>query len=100
MPPYRSYHLADTTGIQNLTLTTVDEIPTPQAKQVLVKIHAVSLNYRDLVIAKGEYSFRLKNNLVPVSDGAGEVVAIGESVSEFKIGDRVVSLFTQDPLYC
>lgn len=81
-------------GIDNLTLAQRDE-PTPNASEVKVKFRAVSLNFRDLMMIKGAYNPRLKTPLVPFSDGAGEVVEIGESVTKFKIGDRVTPSFMQ-----
>lgn len=81
-------------GIENLTLVE-RETPEPKATEVLVKIHAASLNYRDLMMVKGWYNPKLKMPLVPFSDGAGEVVAIGESVTKWKIGDRVTPIFMQ-----
>jgi NADPH:quinone reductase-like Zn-dependent oxidoreductase len=54
------------------------------AHDVLVKMHAASLNYRDFLVAKGLYSRNLKMPLVPLSDGAGEVVDTGTSVTRFK----------------
>ncbi len=80
-------------GIENLTLTERDE-PKPQANEVLVKFHAASLNYRDLMMVKGFYNPKLKTPLVPSSDGAGEVVGIGEAVTKWKIGDRVFPNFS------
>ena len=81
-------------GIENLTLTERDE-PQPQANEVLVKFHAASLNYRDLMMVKGFYNPKLKMPLVPLSDGAGEVVAIGDAVTKWKTGDRVCPIFMQ-----
>ena len=81
-------------GIDNLTLAERDE-PTAQSNEVKVKFHATSLNYRDLMMIKGVYNPRLKRPLVPFSDGAGEVVEIGEKVTKFKIGDRVSPIFMQ-----
>ena len=81
-------------GIDNLTLAERDE-PTPQGSEVKVKFHAASLNYRDLMMIKGEYNPRLKTPLVPFSDGAGEIVEIGEAVTKFKVGDRVTPIFMQ-----
>jgi NADPH:quinone reductase-like Zn-dependent oxidoreductase len=82
-------------GIENLTLTERDE-PKPQANEVLVKFHAASLNYRDLMMVKGFYNPKLKTPLVPLSDGAGEVTSVGEAVTKWKIGDRVCPIFMQD----
>ncbi len=81
-------------GIENLTLTERDE-PKPQANEVLVKFHAASLNYRDLMMVKGFYNPKLKTPLVPLSDGAGEVISVGEAVTKWKIGDRVCPIFMQ-----
>jgi 2-desacetyl-2-hydroxyethyl bacteriochlorophyllide A dehydrogenase len=81
-------------GIEELALVE-RETPRPDSNQVLVKFHAASLNYRDLMMIKGSYNPRLKLPLVPFSDGAGEVVEVGESVTRFKVGDRVCPIFMQ-----
>jgi NADPH:quinone reductase-like Zn-dependent oxidoreductase len=81
-------------GVENLAVVERDA-PEPQANEVLVKFHAASLNYRDLMTVKGTYNPKLKLPLVPLSDGAGEVVAIGESVTKWKVGDRVCPIFMQ-----
>lgn len=81
-------------GIDNLTLTEREK-PELKEKDVLVKFHAASLNSRDLMMVKGTYNPKLKTPLVPFSDGAGEVLEIGESVTKFKIGDRVTPIFMQ-----
>jgi NADPH:quinone reductase-like Zn-dependent oxidoreductase len=81
-------------GIENLALVERDE-PQPRANQVVVKFHAASLNFRDLMMVKGSYNPRAKLPAVPFSDGAGEIVAIGENVTKWKIGDRVCPIFTQ-----
>jgi NADPH:quinone reductase-like Zn-dependent oxidoreductase len=60
-----------------------------------VKFHASSLNYRDLMMIEGKYNPRLKVPLVPFSDGAGEVVAVGGAVTKWKPGDRVCPIFMQ-----
>jgi NADPH:quinone reductase-like Zn-dependent oxidoreductase len=81
-------------GIENLVLTE-GEKPKPKEREVLVRFHATSLNYRDLMMVKGTYNPRLKMPLVPFSDGAGEVVEVGESVTRWKVGDRVMPIFMQ-----
>ena len=81
-------------GIENLALAERDR-PVPKANEVLVKFHAASLNYRDLMMVKGWYNPRLETPLVPLSDGAGEVVEVGEEVSKWKVGDRVMPAFMQ-----
>lgn len=63
--------------------------PKPGPGEVLVRIRAASLNFRDLMISKGQYNPHFKLPLVPMSDGAGEVVENGPGASRFKPGDRV-----------
>jgi NADPH:quinone reductase-like Zn-dependent oxidoreductase len=81
-------------GIDELALVE-RERPTPRAHEVLIKFHAASLNYRDMMMVKGLYNPRLRMPLVPFSDGAGEVAAVGESVTRFQVGDRVCPIFMQ-----
>jgi NADPH:quinone reductase-like Zn-dependent oxidoreductase len=73
------------------------ELPMPQTGPgtVLIKVHAVSLNYRDLMVVKGLYNPRMTLPRIPCSDGAGEVVAVGDGVSRVKVGDRVCGIFMQ-----
>ncbi len=77
-------------GIDNLDLVQ-RKMPVPAAKEVLVKLQAVSLNYRDVMVVNGTYNPRMKLPAVPFSDGAGEVVAVGASVTKWKVGDHVCS---------
>ena len=72
------------------------ERPSPGAGQVLVRMRAASLNFRDLAIVAGKY-FRgpVTHDTIPLSDGAGEVSAVGAGVTQFAVGDRVVATFTQ-----
>jgi NADPH:quinone reductase-like Zn-dependent oxidoreductase len=70
-------------------------MPKPLYRQVLVKVAACSLNYRDLVIARSDYRMPVRENLVPLSDGAGEVVEIGPGVLRVKAGDKVAGCFFQ-----
>ena len=67
----------------------------PGEHEVLVRVHAVSLNRRDIYMRLGQYPGPMQPNLVPLSDGAGEVVATGAKVTRFKKGDRVASIFFQ-----
>lgn len=68
-------------------------IPKPGPSQVLVKMHAWSLNFRDLMTVTGRYNPRLKLPQIPLSDGSGEIVAVGSEVEGFKTGDRVANTF-------
>ncbi|MCI3135541.1 zinc-dependent alcohol dehydrogenase family protein [Phenylobacterium aquaticum] len=67
--------------------------PTPQRGEVLVRVHAVSLNFRDLAMVRGRYPRPCYPGLIPASDAAGEIVAVGEGVKAFKPGDRVMGAF-------
>ena len=78
-------------GLENLQLGEVST-PQPKAGELLVKVGAVSLNFRDKAIVDGIYEpHRVPQPLIPVSDAAGTVVATGENVTRFKVGDRVNS---------
>ena len=70
--------------------------PHPGPGEVLVRVHAVALNYRDLLMLKGLYNPKLKLPRIPCSDGAGEVAAVGEGVTRWKPGDRVAGIFMQN----
>ncbi|RKG56348.1 NAD(P)-dependent alcohol dehydrogenase [Corallococcus sp. CA054B] len=89
----QAYELHTPTGASSWTLVEAPQTQ-PGPGQALVRIHAVSLNYRDLIIARGTYP-GLKLPLIPCSDGAGEVVAVGSGVTRVKVGDRVAPTFFQ-----
>jgi NADPH:quinone reductase-like Zn-dependent oxidoreductase len=86
MQAYYFDHLG--TGLNGLMLGERPE-PKPGRNEVLIKVHARSLNYRDLLILTGRYAFAGKTGKIALSDGAGEVVALGEGVTRVTIGDRV-----------
>lgn len=69
--------------------------PTAGRGQVVVKIRAVSLNYRDLMVVKGVYNPKMPLPRIPCSDGVGVVVEVGEGVDRVKVGDRVAGTFFQ-----
>jgi len=81
-------------GIDNLLLAE-QETPRPGPGEVLVRLTAASLNYRDERVVSGLYHPKLKRPMVPLSDGAGVVEEIGPGVSRFKKGDRVAACFMQ-----
>ncbi len=71
--------------------------PCPADDEILVRLRAVSLNYRDLVILNGAYGKRQKHkNLIPTSDAAGDVIAVGNKIKDFRVGDRVIPIFFSD----
>jgi NADPH:quinone reductase-like Zn-dependent oxidoreductase len=78
-------------------LTQIDRPdPQPTATQVLIRVHATCLNFRDNLVANGAYfNGPMKSDLVPLSDGAGEVISIGSHVKRFKPGDKVAGTFFQ-----
>ena len=92
----RAYELHAREGFDSVTL--VERQPTqPGPHDLRVRIHAVSLNYRDIVMARGAQ--RRKPGapaVIPCSDGAGEVVAVGAAVTRFRVGDRVAAIFFPD----
>ena len=81
-------------GLENLKLVE-RPMPKPAAHEVVVKFHAASLNYRELLFAWGLYNPNPRLPAIPGSDGAGEISAVGEGVTRWKIGDRVCPIFMQ-----
>lgn len=81
-------------GIEHLHAAT-RPVPKPGAGEVLLKIMAASLNYRDLLLVKGVYNPKQNLPLVPLSDAAGEIAATGSGVTRWKAGDRAVINFFQ-----
>src|SRR3974390_1276094 len=89
----KAYQFAYTTGPDALKLVELPE-PKPSRGRVLVRVRATSLNYRDLLVSDGRYG-KVALPLIPLSDGAGEIVALGEGVTRWKTGDRVAGTFFQ-----
>ncbi len=81
-------------GIDELSLED-RRVPAIGESEVLVKFHAASINFRDLMVVEGTYNPKMKLPAVPFSDGAGEVVEVGSSVTKWKAGDRVMPIFAQ-----
>jgi|SRR5579884_1785664 len=91
----KSYHINKGAGLEGLTLKE-HEIPVAGPREVLVRVRACSLNARELLIMQGYYPLPIRPDVVAVSDGAGEVVAVGEGVTRVRVGDRVAaSIFPQ-----
>jgi len=90
----KAFEIPNSFGLDSLKL--VERLdPSPGYGQILIKLRAVSLNYRDLMVVKGLYNRNLTLPLIPFSDGVGEVVGLGEGVTRVKIGDRVAGIFFQ-----
>jgi NADPH:quinone reductase-like Zn-dependent oxidoreductase len=92
----RTYRLRQGGG---LSLATGEPVPRPGAGEVLVRVRAASLNARDLLIVAGRYTVGVPAGRVPLSDGAGTVEAVGDGVTRFRAGDRVVGTFHPTWLY-
>ena len=94
MAEMRVYQLPKAGRIEDLTATTAPR-PVAAHGRAVVRLRAASLNYRDLMIVKNQYGREARPGLVPVSDGAGEVVEVGPGVTRVKVGDRVAGIFHQ-----
>jgi NADPH:quinone reductase-like Zn-dependent oxidoreductase len=92
----RAYQLSKGgAGIEALARVERPDPPKPGHRQVLVRVRACSLNFRDLGIVRGSYRMPVRDNVIPLSDGAGEVLEVGPGVTRFKAGDRVAGNFFQ-----
>ncbi len=91
----KAYRIDSPNGLDALKQVSLPE-PKPGPGEILVRVRACSLNYRDLSMPHGGYPRNDKSPLIPLSDGAGEVAAVGPGVTEFAAGDRVAGCFFQD----
>src|SRR5690606_9713413 len=96
-PRMRAWRLpAGSDGFDKLTLEELPD-PTPGPNEVLIQVRACSINYRDFAVAAGKYfGGALKAPAIPLSDGAGQVIAVGGAVKRFEEGDRVQGSFFLD----
>ncbi|WP_083684872.1 alcohol dehydrogenase catalytic domain-containing protein [Massilia putida] len=91
----RAFVIGEQSGLDTWRLVERPD-PRPAHGQVLIKIHAVSLNFRDVLLASKSYGFPVSSpDVIAASDGAGEIVAVGDGVSRWKVGDRVAGIFVQ-----
>jgi NADPH:quinone reductase-like Zn-dependent oxidoreductase len=88
----RSYQILPGDGIDGLQCV---DLPARELGngEVRIRVHAVSLNYRDMMVAKGEYLVTVDDPIIPCSDGAGEVLETGPGVTRLQVGDRVAASF-------
>lgn len=91
----KALRLSGEFNIDALTLDTID-VPEPGPHEVLVRVRAVSLNYRDLLLVQGHYDPHVQKPRILCSDGAGDVVSVGADVHDWAAGDRVVAPFFLD----
>jgi NADPH:quinone reductase-like Zn-dependent oxidoreductase len=89
------YEIRERFGLDALTLVERPR-PRPRPREVLIKIKAVSLNYRDLMVVKGQYNPKMPLPRVPVSDAAGTVEEVGPGVTRVAVGQRVAPIFMQE----
>jgi len=88
----KAWEVREATGLDGLVLNRERAEPQPGYGQIVVRVRAASLNYRDQGVSKGVYGYT-KFPVIPLSDGAGEVAAVGPGVTQFKAGDRVAGTF-------
>ncbi len=91
----KAWEVREATGLDGLVLNASRLEPKPGHGQIVVRVRAASLNYRDQGVIKGIYGYT-KFPVIPLSDGAGEVVEVGTGITQFKPGDRVAGTFFQN----
>ena len=87
-----AYHIERFGSVDGIVLRS-SEHPRPGLKEILMRVRACSLNYRDPMVLKGGGRGPIKIGVVPLSDGAGEVASIGDGVTRVKVGDRIAGCF-------
>lgn len=104
---YKAYRRSKGAVPKTIQPTTEELPPTLNENDVLIRIHAVSLNYRDVAMLHGKYPVEYIDEGIPVSDCAAEVISVGSEVRKFKIGDHVMPIFdlnnqtgTEDGRHC
>src|SRR5215470_18838391 len=88
----KAYHIDRFGSVGGIVRRSAED-PRPGSKEILMRVRASSLNYHDLMVLKGGGRGPTKLGVIPLADGAGEVIAIGEGVTRAKIGDRVAGCF-------
>lgn len=91
----KAYAIQESFGFENLKPTELPD-PKPGPGEVLLKVRALSLNYRDLLMIRGQYDPKQPLPLIPCSDAVTEVAAVGDGVSRVEVGNRVCPIFCQN----
>src|SRR5581483_9628746 len=91
----KAYVYSGKISLDTLAPVTREE-PAPGPHEIVLRMRALSLNYRDLAIARGHYHASVEPPLVPIADGAGEVVAVGSHVARFRVGELACPLYLPD----
>ena len=81
-------------GLESLTLVDREDLP-PRRGEIAIRMRAASINYRDLLMVRGQYNPRQPLPFIPLSDGVGEITELGEGVQSFALGERVSPIFAQ-----
>lgn len=89
----KAFELSEFVGPDGLVLNRERTEPQVGPGEVMIRVRAASLNYRDISVSTGQYPGVLKPSLIPLSDGAGEIIDIGPAVRNALLGDRVMSAF-------
>ena len=92
----KAFQLSEACGESGLILRKDLDKPEPGPGEVLIHVRANSLNFRDFMVAHGKYPAGVKHCVIPLSDGAGDVVAVGQNVTAVKVGDRVAGAVFPD----
>ncbi|WP_194837893.1 NAD(P)-dependent alcohol dehydrogenase [Nocardia sp. XZ_19_369] len=87
-----AYHLDPLRGLDGLT-TAAQDLPEPGPNQVVIEVLAASLNRRDLMLMDGDYPLPATPGIIPLSDGVGKVIAVGENVTRAEVGDRITASY-------
>ncbi|KAK1597104.1 zinc-binding dehydrogenase [Colletotrichum navitas] len=93
----KQWNVVGQDGFQSLRFSE-QTLPEFGDSQVLVRLQGATLNFRDIVIPSGKYPWDVKSNVVPGSDGAGTVLAVGKDVTRFKPGDKVITVLSPEYL--
>ena len=88
----QAYYILPGDNIDGLRMAEVPDHPIAP-NEVRLRVHAVSLNYRDLMVASGNYPVKAEHSIIACSDGAGEVIEVGPAVTRLRLGDRVAASF-------
>lgn len=91
----KAYRYEERIELSALTLVDLPD-PTPGPREIVIRLRAVALNYRDLAIARGRYHVGVSAPLIPLADGAGEVVSVGGQVTRFAVGDLACPIYMPD----
>jgi NADPH:quinone reductase-like Zn-dependent oxidoreductase len=91
----RCYEFSDAISLESLHLVERPD-PVPGPHDIIIRMRAAALNFRDVAMLRGKYHIGVSPPLIPLSDGAGGVIRIGEAVTRFRIGDLVCPTYLPD----